>query len=117
MNELAAMGVNIIAPPTHILVDLDATARIVPSVYAREAKAARLDIITWTLERSGPLATGGAFYYQGVDSVTNNGGDVFNLLDVLARAWAYWACSRIGPRRSRITPTASASERALRYPE
>ena len=59
--------------------------KIVPSSYAKAAKAAGLDIITWTLERSGPLATGGGYYYQSVTPVTNNDGDTFNLLDVLAR--------------------------------
>jgi len=85
MPELAKMGVNIVAPPTYVLVDLDARGRIVPSVYAKAAKKAGLDLITWTLERSGPLNTGGGFYYTGIESVTNNDGDVFNLLDVLAQ--------------------------------
>ena len=44
---------------------LDASGRIVPSEYAQVAKAAGLDIITWTLERSGILADGNnGFYYQ-----------------------------------------------------
>jgi glycerophosphoryl diester phosphodiesterase len=57
----------------------------VPSSYAAAAKAAGLDIITWTLERSGPLATGGGYYFQSVTAATNNDGDYFNLLDVPAR--------------------------------
>lgn len=84
MGEVAAQGVNIIAPPMWALVTVEG-GKIVPSSYAKAAKAAGLDIITWTLERSGPLATGGGYYFQSVASVTNNDGDVFNLLDVLAR--------------------------------
>jgi glycerophosphoryl diester phosphodiesterase len=84
MDEIAALGVQIIAPPTYVLVDVDG-GKIVPSVYAKAAKRSGLDIITWTLERSGPLKTGGGFYYSSIASVTNNDGDVFHLLDVLAQ--------------------------------
>ncbi|HEY9053160.1 MAG TPA: glycerophosphodiester phosphodiesterase, partial [Gammaproteobacteria bacterium] len=58
---------------------------IVPSVYAMSAKAADLDIITWTLERSGLLNTGGGWYYQSVNSAINNDGDKFTMLNVLAQ--------------------------------
>jgi glycerophosphoryl diester phosphodiesterase len=59
--------------------------KIVPSQFVADAKAAGLDIITWTLERSGTLADGGGFYYQTVAPVINNSGDTYELLDVLAR--------------------------------
>jgi len=85
MAEVAAQGVRIIAPPTWALVTLDAGNRIVPSTYATAARDAGLDIITWTLERSGPLATGGGYYYQSVTDAIDNDGDTFTLLDVLAR--------------------------------
>ena len=42
-------------------------------------------MIAWTLERSGPLANGGGWYYQSIPSATNNDGDTLTLLDVLAR--------------------------------
>lgn len=84
MEELVAMGVQILAPPTWMLVATENGA-IVPSVYAREARAAGLQLITWTLERSGPLSTGGGWYYQTVSDITNNDGDVLQLLDVLAK--------------------------------
>lgn len=85
MAELKASGVRIIAPPTWMLLTLDAGGQIVPSEYARQAKAAGLKIITWTLERSGPLATGGGYYYQSVRDAINNDGDQMTVLDVLAR--------------------------------
>ncbi len=84
MQELADQGVKIVAPPTYMLVTLE-DGKIVPSPYAKEAKAAGLKIITWTLERSGTLADGGGFYYQSIKDVTGNSGDTYALLDVLAK--------------------------------
>ncbi len=85
MEELVSEGVNIIAPPMWMLMALDGNNKIVPSTYAKEAKAAGLDIITWTLERSGLLKNGGGFYYQTVTDVINNDGDAYVALDVLAQ--------------------------------
>ncbi len=85
MAELAAMGVNYIAPPIWMLVTLDDAGEIVPSVYAEEAKAAGLGIITWSLERSGPLKAGGGWYYQSVTDAIDNDGDYYEVLDVLAQ--------------------------------
>jgi len=80
------LGINIVAPPTFALVTVNSNNRIVPSEYARNAKAAGLDIITWTLERSGILAVrpDEEFYYQSVSPAIKREGDVFKLLDVLA---------------------------------
>jgi glycerophosphoryl diester phosphodiesterase len=85
MKDLAGRGVKIIAPPLWVLVTLNEKNEIVPSPYARAARAAGLDIITWSLERSGPLNTGGGFYYQSIKAATDHDGIVFNLLDVLAK--------------------------------
>ena len=63
MKELQDAGVNIIAPPLFALVDLDENNELVASNYAKLAKGADLEIIAWTLERSGPLAQGGGWYY------------------------------------------------------
>ncbi len=84
MAELKAKGVNYIAPPLWVLVTVEEGA-IVPSAYAREAKAAGLNLITWTLERSGPLVTGGGWYYQSIEEVTKSDGTMFELLHVLAK--------------------------------
>lgn len=87
-DELArykAAGINIVAPPIFALLAADASGNLVPSDYARNAKAAGLDIITWTLERSGVLADGSnGFYYQSFDSAIEREGDVMKVLDVLA---------------------------------
>ncbi|KAA3654603.1 MAG: glycerophosphodiester phosphodiesterase [Proteobacteria bacterium] len=85
LPALARQGVNIVAPPLWALVTLDAQARIVPSAYARAARAAGLDIITWTLERSGTLTDGGGWYYQSLTEAITGPGDTYRLLDVLAR--------------------------------
>ncbi len=84
MAELKGMGVNIVAPPLRVLVTLK-DGRIVPSPYARAAKDAGLDIITWTLERSGPLHTGGGWYVQSIRDVTDHDGIHYELLHVLAQ--------------------------------
>ena len=81
-----AEGINIVAPPTFALLDIDLGNRIVPSTYASDARAAGLHIITWTLERSGVLGDGNnGFYYQTVDAVIEREGDMLEVLDVLAR--------------------------------
>ena len=84
MQELADEGFRIVAPPLWMLVANEG-GEMVPSVYAKEAKAAGLDIITWSLERSGPLKDGGGWYYQTVGDIVDNDGDMLTLLDVLAR--------------------------------
>jgi glycerophosphoryl diester phosphodiesterase len=85
MKDVRAKGVNIIAPPMWALVTVDAAGKIVPSTYTKAAKAVGLDLITWTLERSGPLATGGGYYFQSVTPAINNDGDTYVMLDVLAK--------------------------------
>jgi glycerophosphoryl diester phosphodiesterase len=85
MEELRAQGVRIVAPPMMVLLALDAQGRIVPSAYAKAAKAAGLDIVTWTLERSGPLSKGGGYYYATIAKAVDNDGDMLEVLDVLAR--------------------------------
>lgn len=86
LQSYKAQGINIVAPPIFALLSTDTSGRIVPSAYARNAKAAGLDIITWTLERSGILADGNnGFYYQSFDSAIQREGDMFQVLDVLAR--------------------------------
>ena len=87
IDELVSRGVQIVAPPMWRLVvaspegsPLIATA----SPYAKYAKAAGIDIITWTLERTPPLLEG--YYWQ---TLNNAGiplvdGDNLEILYVLA---------------------------------
>lgn len=88
MEQLVAQGVKIIAPPIPILLATGKNGQIIPSAYATAARKAGLDIITWTLERSGSLAqmaANGELYYQTVRNAVNNDGDIYTVLDVLAR--------------------------------
>jgi glycerophosphoryl diester phosphodiesterase len=85
MQELSAKGLKYIAPPIWMLLTLDETSKIIPSAYAEEAKRAGLQIITWTLERSGSLANGGGWYYRSVKDAIDNEGDMMTVLDVLAK--------------------------------
>lgn len=83
MQELADMGVQYIAPPMWMLLTLDADGNMVASEYAKAAQEAGLNIITWTLERSGPLTTGGGWYFQSVAGATDTDGDYFTILHAL----------------------------------
>lgn len=84
MQALQDMGLKYIAPPLWMLLTLE-DGEIVPSPYAVSARAAGLNILTWTLERSGPLANGGGWYFQSIAEAINRDGDVYEVLDVLAR--------------------------------
>ncbi len=84
MEEIKAMGINYIAPPLWMLITLE-NGEMVPSALAVAAKAADLNIITWTLERSGPLGNGGGWYYQTATEAIDNDGDYFEVLHILAQ--------------------------------
>ncbi len=86
LQTYRAQGIRIVAPPLFALLTVDGNGRIAPSSYALNAKAAGLGIITWTLERSGLLADGGnGFYYQTFDQAIQREGDMYEVLDVLAK--------------------------------
>jgi glycerophosphoryl diester phosphodiesterase len=94
LQAYAAQGVKIVAPPMWALLAVDENGKIVPSEYARNAKAVGLDIITWTLERSGRIvedvlppkgASSPSFYYQTTLDALDNDGDILVTLDALAR--------------------------------
>ncbi|KAI1157398.1 PLC-like phosphodiesterase [Nemania serpens] len=81
-------GVRIVGPPLPYLVSLDKKGEYVPSHYAKTAKKLGLDIITWSLERSGPLALAAKqndYYYSTIVNGTHKDGDMYKLVDVLAR--------------------------------
>lgn len=84
MAQLKAAGLNIIAPPLWVLVT-EQDGAIVPSAYARAAKAAGLEIIAWSLERSAPLSQGADWYYQSLPTLARDDSAVLQLLHVLAQ--------------------------------
>ncbi|WP_339759197.1 glycerophosphodiester phosphodiesterase family protein [uncultured Sulfitobacter sp.] len=81
---LKAQGVQYLAPSLNMLLTNDG-GKLAASAYAKAAKAADLNLIAWTLERSGPLATGGGWYFQSVGDIINNDSDYLVALDVLAQ--------------------------------
>jgi glycerophosphoryl diester phosphodiesterase len=91
MQRWVADGIQILAPPMWMLLDVNKMGEIIPSIYAMNAKAAGLDLIAWTFERSGLLKDNGGWYYQTVNGdrggldVINNDGDKYKVLDVLAK--------------------------------
>ncbi|KAG0283913.1 hypothetical protein BGZ97_008365 [Linnemannia gamsii] len=87
LKRYAKDGVKYIAPPINYLV-ANKNGTIVPSSYAQEAKKLGLKIITWSLERSGPIADvhkSGNFYYSPIQEIVTKDGDIFHVLDVLWR--------------------------------
>lgn len=81
-------GVNIISPALPMLVTVGGPENktIVPSDYARAVQASGLDIIAWTFERSGPLATVKSreeYYFGTIANITFYDGQYYELLDVL----------------------------------
>jgi glycerophosphoryl diester phosphodiesterase len=85
MQELHAKGVRYIAPPIWVLLTTDSNGQIIPSTYAIAAKAAGLNIITWSLERDGPMTKGGGWYHQSIKSTIYSDGQIYEVLDVLAK--------------------------------
>lgn len=84
MAELKAIGIQNLAPATWLMVT-NQNGKIATSEFTKQAQAQNFGLIAWTIERSGPLATGGGWYYTGINNITNNDGDVYNLVDVLAK--------------------------------
>jgi glycerophosphoryl diester phosphodiesterase len=88
LADLVNQGVRIWAPPMWALIASENGA-LVPSASALDARSVGLDLITWTLERSGLLAGGnGGYYYQNVNDVLAqrmNEGVAMEALDVLGR--------------------------------
>jgi len=86
LRSYKAHGINIWAPALPGVLTLDSEGEIVPSRAALAAHAAGLDIVTWTLERSGNLAAPNkGFYYRKIHSAITREGDVMRVIDVLAR--------------------------------
>ncbi|KAL1955003.1 hypothetical protein VTO42DRAFT_356 [Malbranchea cinnamomea] len=88
MRDLYRKGVRIVAPPIFALLTVDKHNRIVPSEYAKAAKKVGLDIIAWSLERSGPLtkvAENKEYYYSSVLPAIKDDGDMYEVVHVLAQ--------------------------------
>ena len=83
LNDYKRKGVKIVAPPLFALLALE-DGKLVASAYAKNANKAGLDIITWSLERSGVMALDkGGWYYQSVSTGIHHEGDILEALHVL----------------------------------
>jgi glycerophosphoryl diester phosphodiesterase len=84
MDDLKAMGVNYIAPPIWVLLTLK-DGKIVPSTYAVKAREAGLNMIAWSLERSGSLQNGGGWYYRSINDAITSDGAMYQVVDTLTQ--------------------------------
>ncbi len=84
MKSLKAEGVNYIGAAIPLLLQ-NKHGKIVASDYANAANQAGIKLIAWSLERSGPLQTGGGWYYTGVNDLIKKDGDMYPVLHVLAK--------------------------------
>lgn len=87
LTQYKADGVRIVAPPLPYLVHV-LDGKMVPSPYAKRANELGLKIVTWSLERSPPLAVvhkKGDYYWSSVKDVVKKDGDMYKLVDVLHR--------------------------------
>jgi glycerophosphoryl diester phosphodiesterase len=87
LQQIADMGVTTVAPPQWVLLKED-DGQIIRSDYALAAKVANLDIITWTLERSGRVREDvldgrSKYYFQSTLGALTADGDIYTTLDVL----------------------------------
>ena len=82
-EALRAKGLRIIAPPLPLLLTLDGNGTIVPSAYARQAKAAGLEIITWTFEAGDPTDAAN-WMYAPIHSAMTSTSETLQVLHVLA---------------------------------
>jgi glycerophosphoryl diester phosphodiesterase len=85
LKAYKAKGIQIVAPPIFALLTVE-NGKIAPSAYAKNIRKAGLEIITWSLERSGVMASQkGGWYFQSVSQSIHNEGDILLVLDVLAK--------------------------------
>jgi glycerophosphoryl diester phosphodiesterase len=89
LSTARAAGVNIISPALPMLLAIGGPDNntIVESEYSKAIKANGMDIIAWTFERSGPLATVKSreeYYFNTIANITHYDGQYFEVLDVLA---------------------------------
>jgi glycerophosphoryl diester phosphodiesterase len=87
-SQLHADGIRTLGVPIGMLLSIDGDGALIASDYAQRARAAGLNLIAWTAERSGRMRedvkAGGDFYYLSIDSAINDDGAVMEILHALA---------------------------------
>lgn len=86
-QPLVDKGIRTIAPALTMMVVPGPNGDMVPSEFAKAVKAAGMDLIGWSLERSGPITpeNGGGWYYGSVNSVARDDGAIYEMVDTLAQ--------------------------------
>ncbi len=88
MQEVASKGIAIIAPSFPWLLKVNnQTNELEESDYSINAKKAGLKIITWSLERSGPMAVASStkdYYYTGLWHYATFDGRIYDVVHALA---------------------------------
>ena len=84
MLAIKAQGIKIISPPMPMLIQLNDAGDLEPSDYAKYAKQAGLDIITWTMETGEPTDPKN-WLYANIASIMDKPGRMLEVLDVLAQ--------------------------------
>ncbi|MEC7242559.1 MAG: glycerophosphodiester phosphodiesterase family protein [Myxococcota bacterium] len=84
MEDLVSRGVRTLAPPIWMLATAT-DSQFQPTAYGKAARAAGLNLVTWTLERSGQPSLKEDWYYFGLGPAMHSEGQVFALLDMLDR--------------------------------
>lgn len=85
LTTYAKDGVTTVAPPMYYLLEVK-DGKMVASAYAKKAKELGLKVITWSLERSPPMAVvheKGDYYYTSVKDVVMKDGDMYTYVDAL----------------------------------
>lgn len=95
MEEIRAMGIKVIASPLWMLIHVNDQGELEASAYAEFAKAADLKLVAWSVERSdmsqgSKNRAGNLNWYYQFDHHPNHQvifteGDVFKVIDVLAK--------------------------------
>lgn len=86
-QPLADKGIRTIAPALTMMVVPGPNGDMIASEFAKAIKAAGMDLIGWSLERSGPITpeNGGGWYYSSVASVAQDDGAIYEMVDTLAQ--------------------------------
>ena len=84
MQAIKSQGIKIISPPMPMLIQLNDAGTLEPSDYAKYAKQAGLDIITWTME-SGEPTDPKNWLYANIAPIMDKPGRMLEVLDVLAQ--------------------------------
>ncbi|MDG1134164.1 MAG: glycerophosphodiester phosphodiesterase family protein [Pseudomonadales bacterium] len=84
MQAIKGQGINIISPPIPMLIQLNDSGDLEPSNYAKYAKQAGLEIITWTMESGDPIDPKN-WLYANIAPIMDKPGKMLEVIDVLAQ--------------------------------